>query len=38
MVLSRYIVLLCYGNDLQVIGLHDFCCNLHVAAWSLTPL
>ena len=21
---------------LQVIGLHDFCCYLHVAAWSLS--
>ena len=28
----------CYGKVLQVIGLHDFRCYLHVASWSLTPL
>ena len=28
----------CYGKVVQVIGLHDFRCYLHVAAWSLTPL
>jgi len=28
----------CYGKVLQVIGLHDFRCYLHVASWSLTPI
>ena len=27
----------CYGKVLQVIGLHDVRCYLHVASWSLTP-
>ena len=26
------------GKTLQVIGLHDFHCYLHVASWSLTPV
>ena len=27
----------CRGKCLEVIGLHDFRCYLHVASWILTP-
>ena len=34
----NWAVRLCYGKVLQVIGLHDFHCYLHVTSWSLTPM